>query len=701
MDYQKVPQEINNIVGDNVKLLAQLFPSAVKDGQVDLEALKEELGQFEEVDKEKYELTWAGKQDAKKKAQEDVYNRTLNYIESDSKNPETTENLYIEGDNLEVLKLLRQNYYCAIKMIYIDPPYNTDGDLIYNDKFKENTIDSDISEGIRDEDGSLLQENLKSSNRYHAKWINMIYPRLKVAKDLLTDDGLIFISIDDNELDNLIKVANEVFGEKNYINVISLFTKVSAGASGGGEDRRLKKNMEYILMYAKNSDALTALPSIYKETELMDYIQQMKSSGKSFKYTNVLYSYGDIEDYKTIKDGSGQDILIKKVNSYDIKTVKQIAKIENITEEVVYEKYFSSIMTTTNAQTSIRDRVWEATDNESNLYIATYRPNSGKNKGVETNLFFTGKQKVLMIWLKDTAEKSNGKIYKKEKIGTFWDGFSWINVTKEGDVKFENGKKPIALIQQLAQLVYKNEDMVVLDFFSGSSTTAHAVMQLNSEDNGNRKFIMVQVAEEVDKKSETYEFLTEIKKTANICEIGKERIRRAGEKIKQEIEAGNTQLKIDEEPRQVPDIGFKVFRTGDTNIKWNLINSVGQLRTDEMSHTPDLADFTMGFNDIDVVYEVMLRQKDVPLSSTLETLTDIGSRTYLYGSAYLVCLETDITEELIDKLAALDPLPIKFVFRDSAFKDDINLKDETFRRLKNLIERNSGLEKKSYTVEFI
>lgn len=703
MDYPKVPQEINNIVGDNVKLLAQLFPAAVKDGQVDFEALKEELGQFEEVGKEKYELTWAGKQNAKKKAQEDVYNRTLKYIEADSKNPETTENLYIEGDNLEVLKLLRQNYYGAIKMIYIDPPYNTGSDFVYNDNFTMDKLESDIAEGAITDDGIPLQVNAKSSNRFHAKWLDNIYTRLKVAKELLSDDGLIFISIDDNELDNLIKVANEIFGEENYINIISLFAKVSAGASGGGEDRRLKKNMEYILMYAKNSDSLTALPSIYKETELMDYIQQMKTSGKSFKYTNVLYSYGDIEEYKTIKDGSGQDIRIKKVNSYEIKTVKQIATLEKISEEQVYYKYFDKIMTTTNAQTSIRDRVWEATDNENNLYIATYYPASGKNKGKETNLFFTGKQKVLMIWLRDTAENVNGKLFKKEKVGTFWDGFSWINVTKEGDVKFENGKKPIALIQQLSKLIYNNQNITVLDFFSGSATTAHAVMQLNAEDNGKRKFIMVQYPEQVSSKDnkETYDFLVELQKPTNICEIGKERIRRAGEKIKEEIETANAQLKLGEEPKEVPDIGFKVFRTADTNIKWNIYNELGQIDTETMAHTPDLADFTYGFNDIDVVYEVMLRQKDVPLSTTLETLTDIGSRTYLYGSAYLVCLETEITETLIDKLAALDPLPIKFIFRDSAFKDDINLKDETFRRLKNLIERNSGLTKKTYTVEFI
>ena len=232
-------------------------------------------------------------------------------------------------------------------------------------------------------------------------------------------------------------------------------------------------------------------------------------------------------------------------------------------------------------------------------------------------------------------------------------------------------------------------------------------MQLNAEstDGARRKFIMVQLAEDLDKNYEkasadektvikrSIDFLDALGKPHFITEIGKERIRRAGEMII----ADNK----DKEDIENLDIGFKVFRTADTNIKWNLYDTLGQLDTSAMTHTPDLADFTMGFNDIDVVYEVMLRQKDVPLSSTLETLTDIGSRTYLYGSTYLVCLETNITEELIDKLAALDPLPIRFIFRDSAFKDDINLKDETFRRLKNLIERNSGLEKKSYTVEFI
>ena len=229
----------------------------------------------------------------------------------------------------------------------------------------------------------------------------------------------------------------------------------------------------------------------------------------------------------------------------------------------------------------------------------------------------------------------------------------------------------------------------------GSATTAHAVMQLNSEDGGNRKYIMVQLPETTDEKSEAFK-----SGYKNIAEIGKERIRRAGEKIKQEVEEYNSKLKLGEEPKKVPDIGFKVFKVDDTNIKWydmENLNENNQYSFDD----PDSLDFVVGSNDIDIVYEIMLRQNDVPLSESLETLTDIGNRTYLYASSYLICLETEITEEMVEKLASLEPLPIKFVFRDSAFKDNISLKDETFRRLRSLIERNSGESKVSYRVEFI
>lgn len=671
MDYPKVPQEINNIVSDNVKLLAQLFPAAVKDGQVDFEALKEELGQFEEVGKEKYELTWAGKQNAKKKAQEDVYNRTLKYIEADSKNPETTENLYIEGDNLEVLKLLRQNYYGAIKMIYIDPPYNTGNDFIYNDKRRMTKAESDIAEGIRDEDGSLMIKNQKSSNLFHAKWLNEIYPALKLAKYMLTDDGAIFISIGQDEVNNIISMCNEIFGEQNQLGVCTRLMK-----TGGNKGRFFSPNIDYVIVYCKNIEQVGDFKGELDEELVKKLYNKLETegirTGQKYRpfglYQSSLDARPNQRYFIECPDGS---FVVPPGKTFPRK-VEDACKV----------------------LPDSNDGCWRWSDER---YILE------KQNG---NILFIESPNGVLI--DENGNKSKWNVYTK----------IWLNDRQEDGQtptnfisKFENRHsakelselqipfdfaKPSGLITYLYSLMQKGQSDIVLDFFSGSATTAHAVMQLNAEDGGNRKYIMVQLPEETDENSEAYKAGYK-----NICEIGKERIRRAGEKIKEEIETANAQLKLGEEPKQVPDIGFKVFRTSDTNIKWNIYNELGQIDTSTMAHTPDLADFTYGFNDIDVVYEVMLRQKDVPLSSTLETLTDIGNRTYLYGSAYLVCLETEITETLIDKLAALDPLPIKFIFRDSAFKDDINLKDETFRRLKNLIERNSGLTKKTYTVEFI
>ena len=252
-----------------------------------------------------------------------------------------------------------------------------------------------------------------------------------------------------------------------------------------------------------------------------------------------------------------------------------------------------------------------------------------------------------------------------------------------GDAKIFQYPKPSELVRQLL-LLGTNKDCLVMDFFSGSAATAQAVMQLNADDRGNRKYILVQLPEICNETSTAFKH-----GYRTICEIGKERIRRAGEKIKQE------------NPNSNIDVGFKVFRVSETNIKWNAVEKSHDLILEDMQYTPDLMDFTLGANDVDIVYELMLRQRDVALSETLEQLSDIGNRTYLYASSYLVCLETEITVELINKLAELDPLPIKFIFRDSAFKDDIALKDETFRRLKALIEKNAGTDKPAYTVEFI
>ncbi|RHQ73757.1 site-specific DNA-methyltransferase [Clostridium sp. AF23-8] len=350
--------------------------------------------------------------------------------------------MLIHGDNLLALKALEIQFTGTVKCIYIDPPYNTGAAFEHYD------------DGIE-----------------HSKWLSMMAERLKCLRTLLREDGTIFIQIDDNEQAYLRVLCDEIFGRNNFLNMISINAKVSAGASGGGEDKRLKKNIEYILIYCKNMDSFPGFKPIYKKTELMKYIGKMKEDGKSYKYTSVLYHCDGFELFKTIKDGAGDDIKIYKVNDYEIKSVKQVAQLEGITEAEVYSKYYKKIMTTTNAQTSIRTRIWDATDSENNMYKAVYVPRTGKNKGKKTELLLMGKQKVLVIWLKDTAEWIKGKIYKKERIGTYWDGFSWINVTKEGSVLFPNGKKPESLIKQVLEMATEEGDLV-LDSFLGSGTTA-------------------------------------------------------------------------------------------------------------------------------------------------------------------------------------------------------------------------------------
>ncbi len=632
----KVPQQINDIVGDNVKKLAQLFPAAVKDGEVDFEALKEELGQFQEVGSEKYELTWAGKKNAKKIAQEDVFGRTLKFIPEDSKDADTTENIYIEGNNLEVLKLLRQNYYGAIKMIYIDPPYNTGNDFVYNDLFVMPQEEADMAEGVVDELGERYTINGKSQNRYHANWMNMMYSRLNIAKDLLTDDGGIFISIDDNEKENLKKICDEIFGDDNYVATFPWRKRTAKSDVPFG----VSQDYEWVLCYAKS------------------IVFKCSVEGKKRKYFET-------DDFPN-----------------------RPWRIHDLTKQTTASERPNSYFTMVNPKNGVEypanpNRTWAITQETFKSYFDDNR------------IVFPGDYEFLNIskpalryWKEDDMAKAGdnfGRIAVSTKfpdnIGMSQDG------TKEISELFDNKvfsfPKPSSLITYLLKICTGNND-IILDFFSGSSTTAQAVMQLNMENMENRKYIMVQLSEVLEESSTAYKAGYK-----NICEIGKERIRRAGEKIKAE----HTDADI--------DIGFKVFRTADTNIKWNSLLNMGQMDVEQMEYTPDLVDFMPNVNDVDVVYELMLRQRDVLLSETLEQLSDIGSRTYLYASSYLVCLETEITEKLVSKLAELDPLPIKFIFRDSAFKDDIALKDETFRRLKALIEKNAGTNKLAYTVEFI
>ena len=645
MENNKIKKEINDIVNDNLKALEQLFPSAVKDGQLDIKALKEELGDFEEVTTEKYELNWSGKQNAKKIVQQGIGNKTLKFVAKDSKNADTTENIYIEGDNLEVLKLLRQNYYNSIKMIYIDPPYNTGNDFVYNDTFKMDKEESDKAEGIISENNEKLQKNQKSTNRYHANWLNMMYPRLKLARDLLTDDGVIFINIDDNEQDNLKKICEEIFGNDNLD--VLIWQKTDPWEDRNTNAKQVTRFLEFkeyiILVYKSKNNVL-----FNKVMRLPDWKNSQKNIDRDPRgnWQSGIFSFE--EGHKN------EDKMSTSYFEIETPSGKKYTRhwfCKNYDEYLILEKsgylYFGK-----NGDSAPRIKIFENLEKE--FTLTSILRGYGTSSSAKTEI--------------------EGIFFNKEIFDT---------------------PKPIKLVKELIRISSKNNSGIVLDFFSGSATTAHAVMQLNSEDNGNRKYIMVQLPETTDEKSEAFKAGYK-----NIAEIGKERIRRAGEKIKQEIEEYNSNLKLGEEPKKVPDIGFKVFKVDDTNIKWydlENFNEESQYSFDD----PDSLDFVLGSNDIDIVYEIMLRQNDIRLSERLEVLTDIGNRTYLYAGLYLICLETEITEEMVEKLASLDPLPIKFVFRDSAFKDNISLKDETFRKLRSLIERNSRESKVSYRVEFI
>lgn len=658
----QVPQEINDITTDKITALAQLFPSVVKDGQVDFEALQTELLKepIEFADpKEFYGLTWTGKRESIQLAKEDTTNLTLNYFPEESKNADKTKNLYIEGDNLEVLKLLRQNYYGAVKMIYIDPPYNTGKDFVYKDNFhmtKEEKEESDKAEGIVDEDGERLQVNTKEGNkRYHANWLNMIYPRLKLARELLTEDGVIFISIDDYEVDNLKKSCNEVFGELNFIGQAIRRTI----NSGKHDVKTIAPFHEYLLIYAKNHNDI-----------------KMAQKEKTVEERENLYKLSD-----EFAPERGKH-YITQLNK---NSIQYSDSLNYPIEDDVGNIYW--------AGKGIADKEWCWRWSKDKVEW-------GRKEGFI--VFKNGKVYTKSYELVDNEGKMINRSNPYSTLEFIAKEYANFSATPELSKLFDGNKifnfpKSESFVREILKLANTKNNDLILDFFSGSATTAHAVMQLNSEDGGTRKFICVQIPEVTDEKSEAYK-----SGFKNICEIGKERIRRAGEKIKTEVEEANAQLKMGEEAKKVPDIGFKVFKVDDTNIRWNKVEQGDDdMSFEDLTHTPDLADFVMGAKDVDVVYELVLRQRNIPLSLPLQTLTHIGERTYLYGGTLLVCLENELTSELTEKISMLSPLPSKFIFRDSSFGLDIEAKRYTFDLFKKQVDKNTDGTEKDYRVEFI
>ena len=632
----------------NLDALYQIAPSCFteakgEDGEVhrvvDFNKLRLLLGdQTVEDAPEVYDFTWVGKRAALQEAAAPI-NKTLRPCPEESVDWENTQNLYIEGDNLEVLKLLQNSYMGKVKMIYIDPPYNTGNDFVYHDDFAQSAEEYD--ESNRDEEGNRYRRNTNSNGRFHSDWCSMIYARLMVARSLLTEDGVIFISIDDNEVDNLQKIATEVFGDDNFINVITVKTKVG-GVSGSSEGKSLKDATEFILVYAKSKDNVLFNP-VYVKTKLFERIKAYEAQGKSWKYTSIV---SELSGKELIKEDK-----IKKMKYYGYtnlvtESITAYASRMNMSVEDVYNQCADRIFQTTNAQSSVRQSVIKETAGfDYPMFGLEYEPVKGKNQGNTIEILYKGEQRRMMMFLSDAVEKIEGEYFYLEKLTTLWDDIDYNNISKEGEVEFLNGKKPLKLLQRMIKLSSR-EDSVILDFFSGSASTAQAVIQENLESNTNRIFIMVQIQEGCDENDEF----------ENICEIGKERIRRAGKKIKEEHPEAKGL-----------DTGFRVFKCESSNYK-DVAFAPKDYTQDMLAGLLD--NIKEDRTDLDLLFDCMLRW-GVELSLPLSSQKVDGCTIHNVNDGDLVaCFDGNVTEKVIDAIAALSP--VRVVFRDSSFNEAAN-----------------------------
>ena len=403
-------------------------------------------------------LHWLNKETATKAAAKSAY-RLLEEIPELSYGDKNSENLLIQGDNLEALKALIPFYAGKVKCIFIDPPYNTKSAFEHYD------------------------DNLE-----HSQWLSLMYSRLELLRELLSEDGTFWVILDDNEAHYLKVICDEIFGRANFLNQVSVKMKQTSGASGGGEDKKLKKNIEYILVYAKNRSSFDKFNEAYEEEDLFDSIEEMREQGKSWKYTRVVTNFGTKKFLKSITDGAGEEIKIYTHEGYEFTPISKIMKDNKLSEVDAYHKNYELIFRDTNAQSSIRTRVMDAVPNYDGLLSIEYVPKSGKSKGKPTALYYKGEKKDLLAWLKDICIKRKNKLVKLEKLGTYWDGFPLNNLTKEGAVKFSNGKKPEALIERILHLSTKENDLV-LDSFLGSGTTAAVAHKMN------RRYIGIELGE--------------------------------------------------------------------------------------------------------------------------------------------------------------------------------------------------------------
>ncbi len=621
-----------DIAEENIQKLRQIFPDVFTEDKVDFEKLQQVLGNYVEDSDERYNFTWNGKGRALRLSQTPSLG-TLRPCKAESKDWDTTQNLYIEGDNLEVLKLLQKSYHGKVKMIYIDPPYNTGGDFVYPDDFHDSLENYKKITGQVDSNGNSISTNAEASGRYHTDWLNMMYPRLRLARNLLTDDGVIFISIGQDENYNLIKCCNEIFGEENYIGAISRVMK-----SGGGKGQYFSPNIDYVLVYSKHKSYLGKFRGKVSEVTLKNYYNKIETEG-----TRRGKKYGEERIYV-----AGLDVRPNQrywIECPDGRFV--IPPGETIPNQI---KEGEKILPQDG------DGVWKWTYE---TYAKQKQLGNIVFKETKTSALVDqdGNQSKYNLYNKVWLDERDGSV-PADYISDCENRLSSAEL-KKLEIPFDFAK-PVALIKKLITIVDDNDkNMIVLDFFSGSATTAHAVMQLNAEDGGNRKFIMVQLPEPTDEKSEAYKA-----GYMNICEIGKERIRRAGEKIKEENK--------DKENIENLDVGFKVLELDASNIrKW-------QPDSDNLEQSLEdfIDNYVEGRTELDVVYEIMLKY-GLDLTYPVDEFTVAQKKIYSIGFGMLmICLDNEITTEvakgILEKVKELAPESTRVVFKDNGFKTDSN-----------------------------
>lgn len=609
-------------VAANVAKIRELFPNCVterinNEGQlehaIDFDMLKQELSDHV-VDglQERYQFTWPDKRKAILAANAPI-NKTLRPCREESVDFDNTENLYIEGDNLEVLKLLQETYLGKVKMIYIDPPYNTGNDFVYNDDFKQSSDEYVENSGQLDDEGNRLVANTESNGRFHTDWLNMIYPRLKLAKDLLSEDGVIAISIDENEVENLKRCCKEIYGESNYI--ATIISKMNPRGSQSSKDIAITH--EYILVIAKSKEYQVNGLKLTEEQE------------KEYKYQDAMGCYRLLGLRKRGADSRREDSPSMYFPIYYDPDNDNLSTIEKYSV-IIYPKLSDG--------TDGRWR-WSKSkvEREKNLLVVR-----AVKRGTEYEYDVFSKD-----YLSENKRRKPMSIWDDKEINNEFATELLTDLFKEK--KIFDYSKSLFLLKKLIT-VLSSADSLVLDFFSGSATTAHAVMQLNAEDGGKRNFIMVQLPEECAENSEAYKAGYK-----NICEIGKERIRRAGKKIKEENPLTTQNL----------DIGFRVLKCDSSNME-DVYFTPKEYMDKQQSLFID--NIKKDRSDEDLLFDAMLKL-DTPLSSKIEKISIAGKTVYNVAQGHLMaCFDKNVTDEVITAIAK--EMPSYFVMRDSSQADD-------------------------------